>query len=289
MLNRTGAVLLMLPLSAPLVSGLLMTIPVTLSDLKGDGVRLVSPLHPDFDRIARPLIGRRADQLFALKPLLVLIANDTRKTVAAASVVFRVAKPVDGIVAWTNVAFPDVIVGDIGSSKRLGVRPGESIVVAQEAAVEDFDGPEPEDWFRGVITELVRQRDEHLKNAQGVTIELDGVIFDDGTLIGPDEDGKLAALFRGKVSAYQQWLRTIADGLAAGQSVEAAFSPILKFQDEVRARQGSLRGLTADRMQTEVEKTNAAADVVKWRRQVGDTELPRILAGLQLSRFDVHR
>lgn len=204
MLNRTAAVLLMLPLSAPPVSGPLMTIPVTLSDLKGDGVRLISPLDPDFDRIARPLLGRRADQLFALKPLLVLIANDTRKTVAAASVVFRVAKPVGGIVAWTNVAFPDVIVGDIGSSNRLGVRPGESIVVAQEVAVEDFDGPEPEDWFRGLVAEFVRQRDEHLTNAQSVTIELDGVIFDDGTLIGPDEDGKLAALFRSRVAAYQQ-------------------------------------------------------------------------------------
>jgi hypothetical protein len=289
MLNRTAAVLLMLPLGAPLVSKHQMTIPVTLSDLNGDGVRLTSPLNPDFDRIARPLIGRRADQLFGLKPLLVLIANDTRKTVAAASVVFRVAKPTGGIVAWTNVGFPDVIVGDIGSEKRLGVRPHESIVVAQEVAVEDFDGPEPEEWYRGVITEFVRQRGEQLKDARSVTIELDAVIFDDGTLIGPDEDGKLAALFSRKVSAYQQWLKTVVDGLTAGQSVEAAFSPILKFQDEVRARQGSLRGLTADNRQAEVEKTNAAADVVRWRRRVGDAELPRILAGLRLSRFDVRR
>jgi hypothetical protein len=266
-----------------------MTIPVTISDLKGDGVRLVSPLSPDFDRIARPLIGRRADQLFGLKPLLVLIANDTRKTVAAASVIFRVAKPVGGIVAWTNVTFPDVVVGDIGSDKRLGVRPSESIVVAQEVAVEDFDGPEPEEWYRGVIAEFVRQRDEHLKDAQSVTVEMDAVIFDDGTLIGRDQDGKLAALFRLRVTAYQHWLKTIADGLAAGQSVEAACSPILQFLDEVRARRGSLRGFDSAGMQAEVEETNAAADVVKWRRRVGDAELPRILAGLRLSRFDVHR
>jgi len=279
----------MLPLSAPLASGPAMTIPVTLSDLKGDGVRLVSPLDSDFDRFARPLIGRRADQLFGLKPLLVLIANDTQKTVAAASVIFRVAKSIGGLVAWTNVAFPDVIVGDIGSSKRLGVRPMQSAVVAQDVAVEDFDGPEPEEWYRSVIAEFVRQRDEHLKDAQSVTIELDAVIFDDGTLIGPDQDGKLATLFRQRVTAYQQWLRTIADGLAAGQSVEAAFSPVLKFQDEVRARRGSLRGFDSAGMQAEVEKTNAAADVVKWRRRVGDAELPRILAGLRLSRFDVHR
>lgn len=289
MLNRTAAVLLMLPLSALLASGPTMTIPVTLSGLKGNGVRLVSPLDSDFDRLARPLIGRRADQLFGLKPLLVLIANDTQKAVAAASVIFRVAKPVGGLVSWTNVAFPDVIVGGIGSSKRLGVRPTESTVVAQSVAVEDFDGPEPDEWHRGVIAELVREQDEHLKEAQSVTIELDAVIFHDGTLIGPDQDGRLATLFRLRVTAYQQWLKTIADGLAAGQSVEDAFSTVLKFQDEVKARRGSLRGFDAARMQAEVEKTNAAADVVQWRRRVGDAELPRILAGLRLSQFDVHR
>jgi hypothetical protein len=266
-----------------------MTIPVTLSDLTGDGVRLISPLNPDFDRIARPLIGRRADQLLGLKPLLVLIANDTRKTVAAASVIFQVARPVGGVVVWTNVAFPDVIVGDIGSDKRRGVRPKESIVVAHSVAVEAFDGPEPEEWFRGVIAEFVRERDEQLKDAQTVAIGLDAVIFDDGTLIGPDEDARLATLFSGRVSAYQEWLRTIADGLAAGQSVEAAYSPILKFQDDVRARRGRLRGLTADDIEAEAEKTNAAADVVRWRRRVGDAQLPKLLAGLRLSRFDVHR
>ena len=137
-----------------------MSIPVTLSDLKADGVRLVSPLSSDFDRIARPLIGRRSDRLLGLKPLLVVVTNDTRKTVAAASVIFRVARPVGGIVAWTNVAFPDVVVGDIFSEQRRGVRPNESMVVAQGVAVEAFDGPEPDDWFRGLIDEFVRRRDE---------------------------------------------------------------------------------------------------------------------------------
>jgi hypothetical protein len=266
-----------------------MTMPTTTSDLKDDGVRLISALNPDFDRVARPLIGRRADQLLGLKPLLVLITNDTRKTVAAASVTFRVAKPIGGVVAWTNVTFPDVVVGDIGSERRQGVRPSESIVVAQEVAVEDFDGPEPEDWYRGVIEEFVRRRDELLRDAQSVIVELDAVIFEDGTLIGSDQDGKLATLFQGRVTAYQQWLKTIADGLAAGHSVEAAFSPVLKFQDEVTARLGSLSGLDSAGMQAEVHKTNAAADVVSWRRRVGDAEVPGILAGLRLSRFDVHR
>jgi hypothetical protein len=266
-----------------------MTIPVTLSDLKGDGVRLVSPLSPDFDYMARPLIGPRADQLLALKPLLVLIANDTRKTVAAASVIFRVAKSVGGIVTWTNVAFPDVVIGDIGSSRRLGVRPNESIVVAQQVAVEGFDGSEPEDWFGGLIGEFVRQRNEQLKGAQRVTIELDAVIFDDGTVIGLDEDGKLATLFSGRVAAYQQWLEMITDGLAAGQSVEAACAPILRFQDEIMARQGDLYGLTADSMQAQVGKTNAAADVVRWRRRIEDAEFPRMLARLRLSRLEIHR
>ena len=67
--------------------------------------------------------------------------------------------------------------------ERPGIRPNESFVVARAA--------------------------------QTVTIELDAVIFDDGTLVGPDEDGKLASLFTGRVAAYQHWLRMVADGLAA--------------------------------------------------------------------------
>lgn len=111
---------------------------------------------------------------------------------------------------------------------------------------------------RGVIAEFVRERDEQLKDAQAVAIELDAVIFDDGTLVGPDEDAKLATLYRRRVGAYQCWLQMIADGLAAEQSVEVAYSPILKFRDDVRARRGSLRGLTADDIEAEAEKTNAA-------------------------------
>jgi hypothetical protein len=289
MLNRRAAVLLMLLLITPLVFGRPMDLPVTILDLRAHGIRLLSPLDPAFDGIAGPLIGPRSNRLLGLKPLVVVVTNDTRKTVAAVSVIFRVAKPSGGIVAWTNVAFPDVVVGDIGSEKRQGLRPHESTVVSQGVVVEDFDGPGPEDWYRDLIDGVLRQRDEYLQDARHVTIELDAVIFDDGTLVGPDEDGKLTSLFLRRVGAYQQWLQTIAAGLAAGQSVEAAYAPILQFQEEVRARQGSLQGLSADSRDVQVWRTNAAADLVKWRRRIGDAELPRTLAGLKLSRFDIHR
>jgi hypothetical protein len=288
MLSRTAAILLALPLGAPVVFGRAMSLPVTISDLKSDGVTLVSPLDPTFDDLARPLIGRRAGPLFGLKPLLVVVTNDTSKTIAAASIVFRVARPVGGFTAWTNVSFPDVVVGDLGSDKRHGVRPNESTVVARGIVVEDFDGPEPEDWYRQTIETFVRERDDVLQDAQSLTIELNAVIFDDGTLIGPD-DGKLAALFTAKVSAYQHWLQTIADGLAAGQSVETACLPMVKFRDDVNARGGSLRGNPRDQVQAEIEKTNAAADVAGWRRRIGDAELPRALAKLRLSTLVVHR
>ncbi len=266
-----------------------MSVPVTISDLQRDGVRLVSPLDPEFDGIARSLIGRQADRLLRLKPLMVALTNDTPKTVAAASVVFRVAKPVGGLVAWTNVAFPEVAIGNLGASRRLGIRPNESLVVALAAAMEGFDDPEHDDWFRDLIDQLARERDEQLKDAQSVTIELDAVIFDDETLIGRDDDGRLASLFAVRVSAYQRWLHTIADGLAAGKSVESACVQILKFRDEVRARQGSLSGIPPDRMLAEIEKTNAAADIVKWRGRIGDADLPRALAGLRLTQLLIHR
>lgn len=144
----------------------------------------------------------------------------------------------------------------------------------------------PEEWYREVISQFVRDRDAVLEDAQRVTIELDAVIFDDGTLIGPDGDGKLATLFSGRVSAYQQWLQTIADRHSAGQSIDAAFAPVHEFQAEVKARMGKPRGLPT---LSEIDRTNAAADVVRWRRRVGDADLPRMLEGLRLSPFVVQR
>ena len=220
---------------------------------------------------------------------MVAVTNETRKTVAAASVVFRVAKPVGGLVAWTNVAFPEVVIGDVGASRRMGVRPNESIVVALPAAMEGFDDPDHDDWFRDLIDELVKERDEQLKDAQNVRIELDAVIFDNQTLIGRDEEGRLASLFDVRVSAYQRWLQTIADRLAAGESVESACLPIVQFREELRARQGDLSGVPPGDMLAEIEKTNAAADIVKWRRRIGDADLPRALAGLRLTQLHIHR
>jgi hypothetical protein len=225
--------------------------------------------------------------LLGLKPLLAAITNDTSKTIAAASVVFRVKRPVGGFDGWTNIAFPEVVIGDLRSGDRLGVRPGESTVVAQSLAVEHLDGPEPEDWYRSIIDGFLLDRDELLAGAEQVAIELDAVIFDDGTIIGPDRDNKLASLFTERVAAYQHWLQLVADGLAKGQSVEAAFQPIRTFQEEVRAAMGKI-----DRRpptMTEVNRTNAAADVMKWRRAIGDGQMPTRLARLRLSPFKVSR
>ena len=60
-----------------------MSLPVHVHGL--DGVRLVSPTEPGFDNLAGPMIGRIADRALKLKPLLVIVTNDSTQTVVAFS------------------------------------------------------------------------------------------------------------------------------------------------------------------------------------------------------------
>jgi hypothetical protein len=55
-----------------------------------DGLAITSPISPEFDELARPLIGRVADIGLQLKPLLVIVTNESAKTVVSFSNTWRV-------------------------------------------------------------------------------------------------------------------------------------------------------------------------------------------------------
>jgi hypothetical protein len=49
----------------------------------------ILPTDPHFDKLARPLIGERvADIVLKLKPMLVIVANDSNHTIASLSIVW---------------------------------------------------------------------------------------------------------------------------------------------------------------------------------------------------------
>jgi len=264
-----------------------MNTSIAISDMAGHGVRLISPPALEFDDLARPLIGTRASRVLKMKPMLVVVANDSPSTIVALSVIWRVTKPVGGLVHETNSTFPHVVCGDqLISRSRPGVRPGERHVVAAGCVVEGLDDiGESDEW----IEHFVAERDRAVQGARTIAIELDAVIFEDGRLIGPDGDAWLSQLIGDYVTAKQSWYRTILSRLDAGVSVEDAYAPIRDFQEENLRVMGSPEGRLRAFDTRHVWRTQAAAEAASWRRRYSDDEVALHLKAVRLEPFVIRR
>jgi len=120
-------------------------------------------------------------------------------------------------------------------------------------------------------------------------IELDAAIFDDGSLIGPDEQNVVAENFGEYVRVTQDWYQGVIDALHAGRSVEEAFSAIEQFLAEIvrHLRSGRPPGRENP---LERWKHQAAADVARWRRKYPEPEIPKLLdQHIRLEPFVIHR
>jgi hypothetical protein len=57
---------------------------IRVNGLDAHGVDLLSPTRPEFDEVARPLLGERiADTGLRLKPMLVIVSNENVRTVVS--------------------------------------------------------------------------------------------------------------------------------------------------------------------------------------------------------------
>jgi hypothetical protein len=261
-------------------------VPLTVRGLDADGIPLISPQTPQFDTIARPLIGSRADRVLRMKPMLVVVENATAMTIVAISLTWRIRKHVGGLVMRTNSIFPHALCGDQAVARqRPGVLSGEHHLVASSCVVEGLDDiPEDDGW----IEAFVRERDRAVEDALDVAIELDAVIFDDGRLIGPDEGEWLSGLFSAYMREKQQWYRGILDALNRGKSVDEAYAPVRAFQEDTTRRMMS--GDRSHLRDTDLLwKTQAAADAAAWRRHYADAEIPALLASIRLEPFVIRR
>jgi hypothetical protein len=263
-----------------------MSLPVHVHGL--DGVRLVSPTEPGFDNLAGPMIGRIADRALKLKPLLVIVTNDSTQTVVAFSHQWSVRHHNGRMTtSRSNASFPHVVCGDVVVSRgQPGLPPGSSRIETHNMVIHDaWRDPYYDQFF----DQFVVERNHLIRDAVDLRIELNAVILADGTLIGPDDGGWLANLFSAYVEAKQDWYRGIIDALDAGQSVAEAFAAVDRFQADLRTRmkEGIRRGRDDDR---EVWRVQAAAEAKAWQRQFPEDAIPGLLRqAIRLKPFVIRR
>jgi hypothetical protein len=157
--------------------------PIRISDFESEGVTLTPATGADFDERSQAILDGNASPLFELKPYLAIVRNQNPRTVVAYTVSWTVTQR-NGMseVHGTQFKFPDAVAG---TNNGLSLLEGREIRTGEERLVGvgfEVWPPEHVNTYRDFGLEEARR----LMNVTSVELTLDAVIFDDGTLLGPD-------------------------------------------------------------------------------------------------------
>jgi hypothetical protein len=266
-----------------------MALSIRIKGLDASGVELLSPTAPEFDELARPLLGERiADVGLTLKPMLVIVSNDSVQTVVSLSLVWRVTHR-DGRTSrhWGHTSFPHVVCGDLlVSHEPAGLESGQRRIEANGLVIHRWGCLD--EYYDQFLGQFIDQKDALLADAVELHIELNAVIFADGTLIGPDDQSALTDLFSTYVQAKQRWYRGIIEALDAGQTVAESFAPVERFLADStnQPHAGQFTGEKPGDLWTH----QAAAEARSWRRRYPDEDIPALLKqAIRLDPFIIRR
>jgi hypothetical protein len=202
------------------------------------------------------MLGDAAATILEAKPYLTLVRNENRRTVVAYTVAWT-ASLRNGMsdVDYTQFKFPDAVAG---TTNGLSLLQGRELHRGDERLVGiGFDVSYPN--HAASYRDFALQTAARLGNVQHLRIALDGVIFEDGVLLGPDES-RLAEHFIEFVHAKQALYRDIVLGLENGGVRDDVLAPLREILD---ARQPSH---SQDRMS--VYRKQAAAEVLGFHDRV---------------------
>ena len=186
--------------------------PIRISDFESQGATLTPASAAGFDERAQAILDGNASPLLELKPYLAIVRNENARTVVAYTVSWTVTLR-NGIseVHQTQFKFPDAVAG---TSNGLSLLEGREIRTGEERLLGvGFEAwpPEHVNTYRDFGLEEARR----LINVKSLEVALDAVIFDDGTMLGPDQS-RLAEHFIEFVRAKQSLYRDIVVGLENG-------------------------------------------------------------------------
>ena len=268
-----------------------MALALRVDGLDAEGVRLISPSSSDFDELAKPLMGERIAHVgLQLKPMLVIVSNDSPQTIVSLSLVWRVTHE-GGRTSrfWGHTSFPETVCGDVLISQYPEAIPsGHRHLEANGLVLHGYG--HLDEFYDQFLSQFVDEKNAHLADAVELHIDLNAVIFADGTLVGADDESQLVDLFSTYVREKQEWYRGIITALDAGQPVEEAFRAIREFLDEQtrERRAGEMRSYVRD--PRAIWTQQAAAEAASWRRKFKDDEIPQLLkAAIRLEPFVIRR
>lgn len=175
----------------------------------------------------------------------------------------------------SKVKYPDALAGISGTGRdawaleNIGHRemiPGEKRVVSVSFAVSPRMATE--EYWQNWLLEAAKFYHDKCGITEKLTISLDAVIFDDGTILGPDEND-LSDHFAAYLNAKQGAFRNIVAALDSGQPIDRAFTVIESV--EVPTADSLMADTTA------IYRRHAAEEIMGLRRRVGDQVLSTLV------------
>jgi len=236
-------------------------------DFSNKGVSLTPSNAPPFDARVTALIPEWSQVANALKPYLVILSNKSERTIVAYCLQFDVILE-DGRIFQEVVHFnyPSAVAGKVpgqsGLPRGREVRAGEGRVVGTSFEIM----PAVDNRW---LDAFAKQQRERFNTAQRLSIRIDAVIFDDGTLLGDDVSG-LRHAFETYLNASQQIYRDIVSRLEGGIPIDDAFGWLSKAATEAKSK------VQGDR--ESFYYVQAAGDVTRARRSLGDSQVRDVLA-----------
>jgi hypothetical protein len=268
--SKQGPILLgafLLGASLPAYSAASSDIRVTTETFSYPGVSIVGPTDPSFEGEVRKLFGERASIAEKLAPFLLILKNESPRTIVAYTATWRI-KSADGneMPLAARYMYPmaisgPVVKGDLPRDRE--VRMGEERLVSAQFEVGlHINASDAEKAF----STISENQSEQFRNLIDVRVSLDAIVFDDGEIVGPDRS-QLGDDFTKYVDAYQSLYREIVSSLNAGLPAEQVFKVILdrKERDSAASMQAGQSSNAFDLV--------AKQDVLGWRHEHGDSDL----------------
>ena len=260
-------------------------IPVVVDSSPIAGVEIIAPGNPRFDQEARKIVGAKLDLVKTLSPLLMLIKNNSQRTIVAYSPEWDLKRNGEEIPYVGLRTYPMAISGpECDSPSDRDIRPGEEWLVGWNndfgSRIDAASGSDVD------FTETASNQKKELSGVIAVRAHLDAIIFDDGTLVGPDRN-HLSEKFIPNVQDHQELYRSILASLHSGESAEKLYDSL-----EQKRRQDFDESTTAKAQwnTSMMQKLLAEQDVLgSWRNHRNSDSLEHFSRCLRTPPFTVTR
>ena len=244
---------------------------IAATGLDSDGVTLIAPNSADFDSlVAKIMNNEAAGPALWLKPYLVIVSNQTSRTVVAYDILWKLRyKDGRSEQSFVQFKYPDALAGAADTGMHSAHESPQPLLPGKQklSAMSLEFGPEivALPGWEEFLRDGTRNRTSEFADVVKIEIELDAAIFDDGVLVGKDA-GNLGSHFAAYVEAKQKLFHSVVAGLEAKQSTDEVFAPI-KAAAEIEPGKAAKR-MAGDPLA--LYSMLAAEEILGLRSRIGD-------------------